>query len=177
VVGIPGSLNANSANSALVSAIASSVTGDLQVWSELGTLPHFSPDVDGGAAVASLRRAVGESDAVLIATPEYAGGMPGSLKNALDWLVGTGELYDKPVVVISVAPSAERGGNARRWVEDVVRMQGSRIAASFTVAVSPTEVAGDLEPVARAVWARVVAALDDESRPAPFTHTGRRSRN
>ena len=165
VLGIPGSLNANSANSALLSAIANSVTGELRVWSGLGTLPHFSPDVDGGVAVASLQRAVAESDAVLIATPEYAGGMPGSLKNGLDWLVGTGELYDKPVVVISVAPSAARGGNARRWVEEVVRMQGSHVADSFTVAVAPAEVSADLEPIARAVWERVVNGLHQGEAP------------
>ena len=111
-----------------------------------------------------------------IATPEYAGGMPGSLKNAPTGSSGPAQLYGKPVVVISVAPSAERGGNARGWVEDVVRMQGSRVAASFTVAVSPAEVSGDLEPVARVVWAWSSTALHDESGPAPSTHTARRSR-
>ena len=70
----------------------------------------------------------------MLVTPEYAGGMPGSLKNALDWLVGTGELYEKSLVVISVAPSAERGHNARRWVEEVAGMQGASVRDSFTVA-------------------------------------------
>ena len=46
--------------------------------------------------------------------------MPGALKNALDWLVGSGELFRKPVVVVSAAPSTERGHNARRWVSEVV---------------------------------------------------------
>jgi chromate reductase len=76
---------------------------------------------------------VTRADGVLIATPEYAGGMPGSLKNALDWLVGTGELYDKQVAIMSAAPSPERGQHARRWVEETVGYQGSHVVASFTV--------------------------------------------
>jgi NAD(P)H-dependent FMN reductase len=61
--------------------------------------------------------------------------MPGALKNALDWLVGSGELFGKPVVILSVSPSAERGHHARAWVDQVVRMQGGDVRDSFTVAV------------------------------------------
>jgi NAD(P)H-dependent FMN reductase len=134
IVGISGSLKTESSNSALLRAMAAAEPGRIELWDGLGALPHFTPDDDGGPPVASLRAAVAHADAVLIATPEYAGGMPGSLKNALDWLVGTGELYDKHVAVVSAAPSAERGQAARRWVEDVVGMQGGHIAVSFTVA-------------------------------------------
>jgi chromate reductase len=134
IVAISGSLKHSSANSTLVRALGDAAPRSVFVWERLGELPHFTPDDDGGEPVASLRDAVTGADAVLIATPEYAGGMPGSLKNALDWLVGTGELYDKTVVVLSAAPSAERGGNARRWVEEVVGMQGAHVALSTTVA-------------------------------------------
>jgi NAD(P)H-dependent FMN reductase len=79
--------------------------------------------------------------------------MPGVLKNALDWLVGTGELYDQAVAVLSAAPSPERGEQARAWTETVVRMQGGHVVASFTVAP------GD-DP--RTVLARVLAALEPE---------------
>jgi NAD(P)H-dependent FMN reductase len=97
-------------------------------------------------AVASLREAVTRADVLVIATPEYAGGMPGSLKNALDWLVGTGELYGKDVAVLSAAPSPERGGQARAWTETVVRMQGGRVLVSFTVApgADPDAVLGEI---------------------------------
>src|SRR5215218_8229782 len=123
VVAISGSLQENSSNSVLLQAVAASASDvDVIVWDELGALPHFRPDHDGDEHVASLRHAVAEADAVLIATPEYAGGMPGALKNALDWLVGSGDLYGKPVVIMSAAPSAERGQNARRWVGEVVGM-------------------------------------------------------
>ena len=133
VVGISGSLKQSSANSSLVRAMADAAPGQLEVWEGLGDLPHFTPDDDGGAPVESLRAAVLHADAVLLATPEYAGGMPGVLKNALDWLVGTGELYGKPVAIVSAAPARERGVNARRWVEEVVGYQGGRVVASFTV--------------------------------------------
>jgi len=133
VVAISGSLKESSANSALVRAFAELDADQVEVWAELGELPHFTPDDDGGAPVASLRAAVARADLVLLATPEYAGGMPGALKNALDWLVGTGELYDKRVAIVSAAPSPERGANARRWIEETVGYQGSTVVASFTV--------------------------------------------
>jgi NAD(P)H-dependent FMN reductase len=158
VVAISGSLQGGSANSALLQAISSRVhESSVRVWDALGDLPPFRPDRDGDEHVASLRRAVADADAVLVATPEYAGGMPGVLKNALDWLVGTGELYGKPVVVVSAAPSAERGHNARRWVEEVVAMQGGRVCDSFTVAMPRDD--GDLARAAEETWRRVVEAL------------------
>lgn len=133
VVAISGSLKETSANSALVRALAAGDPERVEVWDGLGDVPHFTPDDDGGAPVASLRAAVARADLVVLATPEYAGGMPGVLKNALDWLVGTGELYDKDVAIVSAAPSRERGANARRWVEETVGFQGSHVVASFTV--------------------------------------------
>jgi NAD(P)H-dependent FMN reductase len=152
IVGVSGSLKESSGNSELLRELAARAV-ELAVWNGLGTLPHFTPDDDGGAPVASLRAAVAGADAVLVATPEYAGGMPGALKNALDWLVGTGELYGKPVAVVSAAPSPERGGNARRWVEQVVGFQGARVVTSFTVA--PGDDRG-------AVLRRVVDALAED---------------
>jgi NAD(P)H-dependent FMN reductase len=133
VVAISGSLKESSSNSALVRAMAASDPEHVEIWDGLGALPHFSPDDDGAAPVASLRAAIARADLVLLATPEYAGGMPGVLKNALDWLVGTGELYDKRVAIVSAAPSPERGTNARRWVEETVGYQGSHVIESFTV--------------------------------------------
>jgi NAD(P)H-dependent FMN reductase len=133
ILAISGSLKESSANSALVRALRELDPARIELWDELGDLPHFTPDGDGGAPVASLRAAVTRSEAVLLATPEYAGGMPGVLKNALDWLVGTGELYDQRVVIVSAAPAPERGVHAREWVEQVVGYQGSHVVASFTV--------------------------------------------
>jgi NAD(P)H-dependent FMN reductase len=161
VVALSGSLQDGSANTALLRAFAAEAPDDLDLalWEGLGDLPHFRPDAGPHATIDSLQRTIETADAVLIATPEYAGGMPGSLKNALDWLVGSGGLYEKPVVIVSAAPSLERGHNARRWVEEVAHMQGAVVRDSFTVQVAPTDGRGQIVAAARATLPRVVAAL------------------
>lgn len=75
VVAISGSLKETSANSALVRALAAGDPERVEVWDGLGDVPHFTPDDDGGAPVASLRAAVARADLVVLATPEYAGGI------------------------------------------------------------------------------------------------------
>ena len=99
VVGVCGSLQRVSANRAVLDAVASIVQGSGNEWSwstALDQLPHFNPDLDpddAGAGLASWRADIAQADAVVIASPEYAHSVPGALKNALDWLVGGGELY------------------------------------------------------------------------------------
>jgi NAD(P)H-dependent FMN reductase len=161
VVAISGSLQGASSNSALLRGVAAVATSvDFTRWEELGELPHFAPDRAGDERVASLRRAVAHADAVVISTPEYAGGMPGALKNALDWLVGSGELYGKPVVIVSAAPSAERGQNARRWVAEVVGMQGGVVTDSFTVAMRSSDSSTERARKAERTLGRALSALD-----------------
>ena len=85
------------------------------LYTGLADLPAFNPDDDREPlppAAAGLRQQIAAADAVLFCTPEYAGGLPGSLKNLLDWTVGGGEMYGKPVAWINVA--AEGRGPARR---------------------------------------------------------------
>ena len=161
IVAISGSLQGASSNSALLRGVgAAAASVDFTLWDELGELPYFGPDRQGDEHVASLRRAIAHADAVLISTPEYAGGMPGALKNALDWLVGSGELYGKPVVIMSAAPSAERGQNARRWVAEVVGMQGGVVRDSFTVAIRSSDGATEIAHNAEWALARALDALD-----------------
>ena len=105
VVALVGSLRATSSTAALARAVARAAPGQVAVdlTVDLGALPHFSPDLDMAPlppAVAALRAANGDADALLVTSPEYAHGMPGTLKNALDWLVGLSTIYRKPVVVV-----------------------------------------------------------------------------
>ena len=95
------------------------------------------PDVDApaGGPVAAFRAEIGAADAVLIATPEYAHALPGALKDALDWVVGSGELYGKRVAVVSAAPRRERGTNAREMLERTLRAQGADVVSNQTVLV------------------------------------------
>jgi chromate reductase len=109
---ISGSLRAGSTNTALLRT-AHAIDPDTELFARMGALPHFSPDDDGDdlpAAVAELRAAVGRVEAILVCTPEYAGALPGAFKNLLEWLVGGGEAYRKPIAWINVSgPAAPTG--------------------------------------------------------------------
>lgn len=111
IIGISGSLRKHSSNAALLRAAARVAPAgvELALYDGLGGLPHFNPDLDeeGSAPpepVAALRRLLIDADAVLISSPEYAHGVPGAMKNLLDWLVSTGELVGKRVALINASP-------------------------------------------------------------------------
>jgi chromate reductase, NAD(P)H dehydrogenase (quinone) len=110
---ISGSLREGSTNTAMLRT-AQAIDPDTELFDAMGALPHFSPDDDGDdlpAAVAELRAAVGRVEAILVCTPEYAGALPGAFKNLLEWLVGGGEAYRKPIAWINVSgPAAPSGG-------------------------------------------------------------------
>ena len=111
VMAISGSLRRASSNSALVEAAArlAPATVEVSLYGELAELPPFNPDLDHDGApetVARFRARLQASDAVLISSPEYAHGVPGVLKNALDWVVGSGELVDKPIALINASARA-----------------------------------------------------------------------
>ncbi|WP_309231334.1 NADPH-dependent FMN reductase [Nocardia sp. SYP-A9097] len=103
---ISGSTRDSSTNTAALRTIAAEAPADITatLYDGLVELPQFVPGDDPApATVEALRKQLGESDAVLICTPEYAGMIPGSLKNLLEWTVGTGDLVDKPVAWTNVA--------------------------------------------------------------------------
>jgi chromate reductase len=111
ILAISGSLRRASSNSALVAAAARLAPDAVAVsiYRGLADLPHFNPDLDGEIApapVADFRAALQASNAVLISSPEYAHGVPGVLKNALDWVVGSGELVDKPIALVNASTRA-----------------------------------------------------------------------
>ena len=110
IIAISGSLRSHSSNTTILKAAAMLAPGDVSIslYEGLGMLPHFNPDLEETEDPAALdfRRRIRESAGVLISSPEYAHGVPGTLKNALDWIVGTGELVDKPVALINASPSS-----------------------------------------------------------------------
>src|SRR5205085_4785926 len=129
---VSGSTRAGSANSAaLATAAAAAPAGVTAVlYDGLAGLPAFNPDHDGDSlpeAPAALRRQIAEADAVLFCTPEYAGTLPGSFKNLLDWTVGGGELYGKPAAWINVAAPG-RGQCAQDALAGVLGYVGAAIA-------------------------------------------------
>jgi chromate reductase, NAD(P)H dehydrogenase (quinone) len=115
---ISGSLRDGSTNTATLRTLREIVPADIdaRLFDGMAALPHFSPDDDREGepvhpAVADLRAGIADADAVVICTPEYAGALPGALKNLLEWTVGDGGLYGKPVAWLNVAgPAAPTGG-------------------------------------------------------------------
>lgn len=114
---ISGSLRPTSTNTSILRAAAALVPLGVTItmYDGLDDLPHFSPERDGEqspTSVAHLRSLLQEADAVIICTPEYIHGMPGVLKNMLDWVVSSGEFVYKPVGIISAGPSDTGGARA-----------------------------------------------------------------
>jgi len=111
ILGISGSLRAASSNTRLLQACAELAPQGVTVelYDALAALPHFNADLDTEtppSEVVALRAQVGAADALVVCSPEYARGVPGSLKNALDWLVGSTHIVEKPVVLLSGSPRA-----------------------------------------------------------------------
>lgn len=108
---------------------------DLKIYDELGGLPHFNPDDDVeevAESVRKLRTRIAESDAIVISTPEYAHGLPGSLKNALDWLVSDPAFAGKPVAIVS----ADRGSTwAIDSLREILRTMSADIVLKASVAL------------------------------------------
>jgi chromate reductase len=115
---ISGSLREGSTNSAALRTAQQVAPAGVttKIYAGMGSLPHFNPDEDREGdpvhpAVADLRTRVSEADAIVICTPEYAGALPGALKNLLEWTVGDGGTYGKPIAWINVSgPAAPTGG-------------------------------------------------------------------
>ncbi len=102
---ISGSLRPNSSTASVIHALASLAPDnvDFSVCHDIGGLPHFNDSREEPAPVKNFKAQLREADAVIICTPEYAYGVPGSLKNALDWTVATGEFVNKPVAAITAS--------------------------------------------------------------------------
>ncbi len=110
LLGVSGSLRAASTNTALLRAAAAAAPDGVsfRVYEGIGDLPIFNPDLDPNASlpVQSLIRSVTEADGLVFASPEYARGVPGGLKNALDWLVGGDAFPGKRVALFRASARA-----------------------------------------------------------------------
>ena len=137
VLAISGSLRASSSNSALVSAAALVAPDGVEVatFDGLADVPPFNQDLDADVAptgVVKFRAALKACDAILICSPEYAHGVSGVLKNALDWTVSSGELIDKPIALINASARATLAYASLR--ETLTTMSGRVIEeASVTI--------------------------------------------
>lgn len=121
ILAISGSLRARSSNTAILQAMRKLAPDSvaITIYGELGALAHFNPDIEIDErlippSARALRDAVAKCDGFLVACPEYAHGVPGSFKNALDWLVGCTEFAGKPTSLINIVPRAFHAQSALR---------------------------------------------------------------
>jgi len=145
----------------------------VRLFEGMGDLPHFNPDDDRDPlpeSVLSLRSAIGGSDALLFCTPEYAGALPGSFKNLLDWTIGGGEIYGKPVAWINVSGVAAPtgGAGAHDSLRAVLGYAGAQVveAACARVPLARGDVGQDgtvVEPEAREAIGVALRALGDRT--------------
>lgn len=118
ILALSGSLRAASINTALLRATCRLAPPGmaLSIFEGLGELPLFNPDRETSppAGVDAFRARVAEADALIIASPEYAHGVTGTIKNALDWLVSFEPFASKPVAVFNASPRAHHADDALR---------------------------------------------------------------
>jgi chromate reductase, NAD(P)H dehydrogenase (quinone) len=132
LLAISGSLRAASTNTAALEALALIAPENVEVvvYRELERLPAFNPDADDESSappsVLALRALVRQCDGLVIAAPEYAHGVPGALKNALDWLVASDAIPGKPIALINAAP---RAFHAQAALRETLATMAARLAA------------------------------------------------
>jgi len=126
LLGLCGSLRAASVNAALLRACVRLAPPGvaMEICPHLAALPLFNPDLDAQppVSVAAFRDQVAGADALVIASPEYAHGVTGVIKNALDWLVSQPALVGKPVVLLNAAPRARHSDEALREIMRTMSM-------------------------------------------------------
>ena len=129
VLAVSGSLREASSNTSLLRALAALAPADTAVRfpRPLDSLPFFNSDVEEAGlppSVRAWRQDIGLADAIVISSPEYAHGVSGVLKNALDWLVGGVEINGKPVSVLNARPQASLAHGA---LVETLRVMGARV--------------------------------------------------
>jgi chromate reductase len=135
VLAISGSLRRDSYNTRLLRAASTLLPpgSELQLWGSLKDVPPFDEDDEAGPpdiTVARLRDAVARADAILIATPEYNGSLPGQLKNGLDWLsrpYASNPLRNKPTAVIGASPGVFGAVWAQAQTRRILAAIGARV--------------------------------------------------
>jgi chromate reductase len=162
ILAVCGSLQAKSSNLSLLQLAQRLAPNGVEItlFDGLARLPQFNPDLEQTETlpeVDALRRAVAESDALLIACPEYGHSLPGSLKNAVDWLIGTGELESKIVAITAAVPAPERGRRGLAALAGTLGAVSAHIVGGEPIARGPA-FEQDVAKLVAALVARVTAA-------------------
>lgn len=142
ILGICGSLQGKSGNLTLLNVAAASTPPGVEVvlFDGLRELPHFNPDIEASGTPESVmrwRRALADSDAVLIASPEYGFSLPGALKNGIDWAIGSGELERKIVAITAATPAPTRGRRGLQALRDTLSAVSATIVGGEPIPRGP----------------------------------------
>src|SRR5215510_6083509 len=138
IIAISGSTRKYSTNLSLINAIKD-LYGDrleIKIFEGLAEIPHFNPDLNTDNApdkVVSFRKKLTEAEGILICTPEYAMGVPGTLKNAIDWTVSSMEFSHKPVALIT---ASTLGQKAHQSLLDTLKIIEAKIDESCQLLIS-----------------------------------------
>jgi chromate reductase, NAD(P)H dehydrogenase (quinone) len=142
ILAVCGSLQAKSENLALLNAAGAAVPlgVELVLFDGLRDLPHFNSDIEASGVPESVlrwRQALVDSHAVLVASPEYGFSLPGVLKNAIDWVIGSGELEGKVVAITAAVPGPERGQRGLQALRDTLSAVRARIVGGEPIPRGP----------------------------------------
>lgn len=165
ILTVVGSLQQRSSNRALAQVLAQVAPPGCELVAalRLAELPFYDADLDVAPApppAATWRQQLAAAAAVVFVSPEYGHGMPGVVKNALDWIVGSGELVGKPVVATCAAPGIGRGLLGLASLSATLRAVDARVVASEPILVPRAALAGDGTIVDAAVLACARALLE-----------------
>ncbi len=120
ILALSGSLRDGSTNTALLGAACLLASADVEIrlWNGQGTFPQFTPDLEASPPVLvhEFRSLIDRADGLIVACPEYAGGVPGAFKNALDWLVGGDTFINKKFALWNGSPRAHEAQKSLRLV-------------------------------------------------------------
>jgi chromate reductase, NAD(P)H dehydrogenase (quinone) len=135
ILALPGSLRLKSSSNRILEIISTLIPPDtyFEIFDGIGNLPHFNDPEIVPDVVRDFKKKIREADAILICTPEYAFGVPGSLKNAIDWTVGSGEFVDKTVGLITASSQGEKGHAA---LLEILQAVSARVVPEATLLIS-----------------------------------------
>jgi chromate reductase len=170
VLGLSGSLRGDSLNTRLLRGTATLLPGgvELDLFDGLGTIPPYSEDAERDGTpptVVALKDAIARADAVLVATPEYNGSIPGQLKNALDWVsrpIATTPLRGKPAAVVGASTGLFGAVWAQAEARKVLATIGARVVdRELPVAQADESLGDDGLPLDRDAVEALAATLDE----------------
>jgi chromate reductase, NAD(P)H dehydrogenase (quinone) len=135
ILGINGSIRANSSSHVVMNEVIKNLPANAKftLFERLADIPAFDGSETDPEPVVDFKNQVKQADAVVICTPEYAFGVPGALKNALDWTVGSGDFMNKPVALITASSYGERGHEAFQHILTAI---ASKLDPATTLLIS-----------------------------------------